>query len=125
MLARARRRLGPRVGLALGDLSAMPFAQAQFDAVIALNVLYFCDPAGSMLCEMRRVLRPGGRLVAYVTDRETMERWSFVRKGMHRLFDETSLVAAFAAAGFEPNSTSVTVARIAHGVTGLFAVGRR
>ena len=37
---------------------------------------------------------PGGRLVAYVTHRETMEHWAFARAGLHRLFDAAGLAAA-------------------------------
>jgi len=47
-----------------GSVNAMPFADASFDAAIAADVLCHVavDPAAALL-ELRRVLRPGGRLV--------------------------------------------------------------
>jgi len=66
MLAHAKRKAAEQrldVDLKLGELSALPFADAQFDLVI--SALAFChlrdlQPAVS---EIARVLRPGGRVV--------------------------------------------------------------
>jgi demethylmenaquinone methyltransferase / 2-methoxy-6-polyprenyl-1,4-benzoquinol methylase len=52
---------GPRY--VRGDGLALPFADGTFDAVtVAFGLRNFADPEGG-LCEMRRVLRPGGRAV--------------------------------------------------------------
>ncbi len=63
MLARARQVPGAeRVDLRLGDIERLEFSEGQFDAVVGSFV--FCsvpDPAHG-LEEVRRVLRPGGRL---------------------------------------------------------------
>lgn len=49
--------------LARADVTALPFGDAAFGAVISMDVLYHrqVDPA-SALAEYRRVLRPGGRV---------------------------------------------------------------
>jgi len=66
MLLRARRRaakLGARVRLEIADAQVLPFGDASFDEVVA--TFLFCsvpDPVQG-LCEARRVLRPGGRLL--------------------------------------------------------------
>jgi ubiquinone/menaquinone biosynthesis C-methylase UbiE len=125
MLAIARRRLGDAVELRQARIEAMPFGDACFDAALALNVLYFCDPQHAMIASLHRVLRPGGRLVVYVTHRRTMERWSFARRGLHRLFDEESLIRALTAGGFDPLRIRVHSKPIAPSVTGLLAVARR
>ena len=60
-LRRARRR-GPGVPLVQGSAEALPFRDATFDTVVAS--LAFCsvaDPARG-LAEVKRVLRPAGRL---------------------------------------------------------------
>lgn len=44
-----------------GDLSA--FADAAFDKVYGVHVAYFWEDPGPHVAEIRRVLRPGGRLV--------------------------------------------------------------
>ncbi|MBT2469003.1 class I SAM-dependent methyltransferase [Streptomyces sp. ISL-66] len=67
MLALARRRLGDVVALHVVDLSdPLPFAEGAFDDVVASLVLHYLEDWGPTLAELRRVLRPGGRLIASV-----------------------------------------------------------
>ncbi|NYH55324.1 ubiquinone/menaquinone biosynthesis C-methylase UbiE [Nocardiopsis arvandica] len=67
MLALARRRLGDDADLHVADLSdPLPFADGAFDDVVASLVLHYLQDWGPTLAEMRRVLRPGGRLIASV-----------------------------------------------------------
>ncbi|HRY10540.1 MAG: demethylmenaquinone methyltransferase [Actinobacteria bacterium] len=62
MLQVGRRRL-PRMPFVAGDAMRLPFADASFDAVtISFGLRNIHDPAAG-LREMRRVTRPGGRLV--------------------------------------------------------------
>jgi demethylmenaquinone methyltransferase/2-methoxy-6-polyprenyl-1,4-benzoquinol methylase len=61
MLERARRK-GPELEWVEGDVLALPFEDASFDAaVVGFGVRNVEDLAGA-LEELRRVLRPGGRL---------------------------------------------------------------
>ena len=48
--------------LSLGRMTALPYADAGFDAIIAWNVIYHGEPTviEAALDEIRRVLRPGG-----------------------------------------------------------------
>lgn len=103
-------------------LEALPCAPASIDAALALNILYFCGPDGAMIQAIRRALRPGGRLVAYVTDRDSMQRWSFTREGLHRLYDEGELRAALVDGGFDPARISIEETAVAPGIIGLFAL---
>ncbi|OEU86585.1 methyltransferase [Streptomyces abyssalis] len=67
MVALARRRLGDDAALHVGDLSdPLPFADGAFDDVVASLVLHYLEDWGPTLAELRRVLRPGGRLIASV-----------------------------------------------------------
>ncbi|MEV4010851.1 class I SAM-dependent methyltransferase [Nonomuraea angiospora] len=67
MLAIARRRLGDDADLHVADLSdRLPFADGAFDDVVASLVLHYLEDWGPTLAEMRRVLGPGGRLIASV-----------------------------------------------------------
>lgn len=50
----------------IGDLAALPFPDAAFDAVQARVALQFVPNVPAALRELRRVLRPGGRLLASV-----------------------------------------------------------
>jgi demethylmenaquinone methyltransferase/2-methoxy-6-polyprenyl-1,4-benzoquinol methylase len=58
-----RREEGGRLGWAAGDALRLPFRDGAFDAVtISFGLRNVADP-GAALAEMRRVTRPGGRLV--------------------------------------------------------------
>jgi SAM-dependent methyltransferase len=62
LLAIARQRV-PDGDFQVGDLEALPYADATFDAIIAANVLpYVADPAAG-LRDLRRVCAAQGRLV--------------------------------------------------------------
>ena len=63
-IAAARREHGEEAEFAEGDLGALPFGEAAFDAVVCFEALtHLADPAAA-LAELRRVLRPGGLLLA-------------------------------------------------------------
>jgi len=61
----ARERL-PGADMREGDLESLPFADASFDAVTAVNsIFYAADPATADR-ELARVVHPGGRVVVTV-----------------------------------------------------------
>jgi SAM-dependent methyltransferase len=62
LLAIARKRL-PAADLREGDLEALPFGDASFDAVTAVNCVFYAADVAKAMRELVRVLRPGGRLV--------------------------------------------------------------
>jgi len=67
MLELARRRLGGDADLQVAELSSpLPFPDGTFDDVIASLVLHYLEDWGTALTELRRVLKPGGRLIVSV-----------------------------------------------------------
>ena len=124
MIAAASRSLGEQATLRAGSVEELGSGPT-FDGVLLLNVLYFCDADAAMVRAVHRALKPDGRLVAYVTDRATMQRWSFARSGFHRLFDRYELADLLAAGGFAPAQIKVHEEPLAHFVRGLFAVAYR
>ncbi|MEU6727134.1 class I SAM-dependent methyltransferase [Nonomuraea wenchangensis] len=67
MLELARRRLGADADLRVVDLAgSLPFPDDTFDDVIASLVLHYLEDWGPTLTEIRRVLKPGGRLLVSV-----------------------------------------------------------
>jgi SAM-dependent methyltransferase len=67
MVELARRRLGSDADLRVAELgSPLPFPDDTFDDVTASLVLHYLQDWGPALAELRRVLKPGGRLIASV-----------------------------------------------------------
>ncbi len=67
MIDLARQRLGGDADLHVADLaSPLPFADAEFDDVVASLVLHYLEDWAGPLAELRRVLKPGGRLILSV-----------------------------------------------------------
>lgn len=67
MIDLARRRLGEAVPLTVHDLAEpLPYADETFDDVVASLVLHYLEDWDGPLAEIRRVLKPGGRLIASV-----------------------------------------------------------
>ena len=124
MLALARKRLGPDADLHLADLdSPLPFPDDAFDDVVAALVLHYLEDWTRPLAELRRVLRPGGRLIVavdhpfaialmhreqggspdYFATRSWTEEWTFGGRSAPMTFWTRPLHAmtdAFTAAGF-------------------------
>lgn len=61
-LAVARERL-PTADIREGDLETLPFADSSFDAVTAVNSVFYSADMAAAMRELARVLRPGGRVV--------------------------------------------------------------
>jgi ubiquinone/menaquinone biosynthesis C-methylase UbiE len=59
----ARKRLGPKVALVLGDACRLPFPAQAFDVVVSAFTHTDLDDWRSAVTECARVLRPGGRFV--------------------------------------------------------------
>ncbi|TDD59464.1 class I SAM-dependent methyltransferase [Kribbella antibiotica] len=67
MAAIARERLGEQVTIDSADLAQkLPYADAQFDDVIVSLVLHYFEDWTGPLAELRRILKPGGRLIVSV-----------------------------------------------------------
>jgi len=67
MVELARRRLGDDADLQVAELGGpLPFPSDTFDDVTASLVLHYLEDWGPALGELRRVLKPGGRLIVSV-----------------------------------------------------------
>lgn len=67
MAALARERLGADADVLVADLGdPLPFAEHTFDDVMVSLALHYLQDWDAPLAELRRVLRPGGRLILSV-----------------------------------------------------------
>ncbi len=82
LLAIARQRL-PTADVREGDLEALPFADATFDAVTAVNSIFYAEDMAAAMRELARVARSGGRVV--VTAWGPPERCEFLTAVMPAL----------------------------------------
>ena len=92
-----------------------------FDRILAVNIAYFFDRDGRDFREVRRVLRPGGRMVIYVSDRATLADWPFAGEDTHRSYDRDELIAAICRGENSPNEILVKTVILPLGVSGLLA----
>ncbi len=67
----------------VGDIDAMPFADATFDIVTAKHTLEHMRDPKAALAEMRRVLRPGGVALIIVPDAQYWKRFALLRRGSY------------------------------------------
>lgn len=76
LLEIARERV-PTADFRQGDLEALPFADDSFDAVTAVNSVFYASDMEAAVRELGRVVRPGGRVV--VTAWGPPEKCEFLR----------------------------------------------
>jgi len=65
MIERARS-LEPELDWRVGNAMALPFADGSFDLVLCQDMLQFESDRMAALCEVRRVLSPGGRFLGSI-----------------------------------------------------------
>ncbi|HXV53991.1 MAG TPA: methyltransferase domain-containing protein [Solirubrobacterales bacterium] len=89
MLALARRRNSEAANVEFveGDATALPVADDSFDAALSVQVLEYVAEIPAALAEVRRVLRPGGRLVIWDVDWATLSIRTADPARMRRVLD--------------------------------------
>ncbi|MEZ5012307.1 MAG: class I SAM-dependent methyltransferase [Bacteroidales bacterium] len=91
-----------RVHLRKAPISDIPFPDAMFDAILTVNTIYFWKNNMAVLSELKRVLKPGGRLTIGANSREEMVRRKY-RKKYFSFFDREEIEQLV-----EENGLSVT-----------------
>ena len=102
MLDEMRRKFaGADVDLRLGEAESLPLSDESVDAVFANMYLHHVEHPAQAISEMKRLLKPGGRLVITDLDEHSFEflrteqhdRWlGFKREDMRALFQQVGLV---------------------------------
>jgi SAM-dependent methyltransferase len=77
----------------LGAVEALPVDDASFDVVLCTQVLEHCDDPAQAVRELRRVTRPGGRVLAsthgvQVYHPSPVDYWRWTHEGLRRLFEQ-------------------------------------
>ncbi|MGH2721119.1 MAG: methyltransferase domain-containing protein [Actinomycetota bacterium] len=69
------------------DATSLPLPDRSFDAAVAVQVLEYVTDVGAALAEVRRVLRPGGRVLVWDVDWATVSWHSADPARMARVLD--------------------------------------
>jgi len=91
--------LAGRLRVQLGDVSRLPYPDTSFDRILTVNTIYFWPDTLSGLLEIRRVLKPAGRIAIGIRSKEKMSKTALPQHGF-RLFSADELAAAIQQAGF-------------------------
>lgn len=89
-----------RVELKAGDSSQLPFADRRFDKVYSVHTLYFWTCPADDVCEIARVMKPGGRLVlGYISRDDLAARGKFL-PSTHKFYTDAEVGEFLASGGF-------------------------
>ena len=124
MLKQARRRnaaaiASGQVELRVGTVAALPYPDDGFHKVFGTNVVYFWRHPVDLLQEIRRVLKPGGRLALYVISKEDIAGFNVTQTGVYRLYNGEELTALLTQAGFRDARFVTQVERHRTGICAL------
>ncbi|MBV7434211.1 methyltransferase domain-containing protein [Cardiobacteriaceae bacterium TAE3-ERU3] len=78
----------------------LPFADNTFDALLAVNLIYFFDDLAAITDEYARVLKPGGRIAIAFKDKATLQSAPIELNGLN-LYQPQELQAAMESSGFD------------------------
>ncbi len=100
---------GVGANLARADVRRLPFADASFDVVTAMDIVEHIDDDKAASCEIFRVLRPGGRLLVTVPAFSSL--WSEHDEALHhhRRYTVPRLKDLFQRVGLTVDKVSYTV----------------
>jgi SAM-dependent methyltransferase len=89
----------PEVEVLQADVAALGAEDRKFDSVVLINVLEHIDDDADALAELRKVLKPGGRLCVFVPAFEGLYSDFDRRIGHRRRYRRSRLVSTFDRAG--------------------------
>jgi SAM-dependent methyltransferase len=90
-----------RVDIKLGGTGSIPYAEASFDKVFAINVVYFLEDPIRDLKELYRVLKKNGLITLFVFSYEDMVKHKFTQTGLFKLYKNEDLMELLNKAGFK------------------------
>lgn len=130
MFAAASRRnrkalAAERAILIQGRIRDLRLAPESVDRILAVNVVYFFDEEGDELNEAWRILKCGGRIALYATDKAIMKRWKCAGAETHRLYGRDELFDLLRHAGFDSGEIAIREVKVAFGVAGLVATATK
>jgi ubiquinone/menaquinone biosynthesis C-methylase UbiE len=87
-----KEMIGKQVQVLQGVANNIPFGGDQFTKAIGINILYFWEDPRVELAEIRRVLKPGGKLILGIRPKHAMQKMPFTRYGF-TMYSKEELVS--------------------------------
>jgi len=103
-----RLRNCPNVSFEAGDMHTLPLADASFDTVLLMHALTYTTRPQLVFNEARRVLRPGGRLLAATLQKHAHENAVMAYNHVNLGFTTPELNDFCEEAGLEPQNIQVS-----------------
>jgi ubiquinone/menaquinone biosynthesis C-methylase UbiE len=82
------------------SVNSLPFSDNTFTKIFTVNTLYFWDDEKKVLEELKRVLKPGGKLIITIRPGDQMRNYPFTQYGF-KLFSRDQLITLLADNGFQ------------------------
>ncbi|SDC91150.1 class I SAM-dependent methyltransferase [Pedobacter soli] len=89
----------------------LPYADASFDGTFTVNTIYFWQNPNAYLLEIKRVLKPGGKLVLCFADKTFMEKLPFTPYGF-TLYGLEKVQQLLAESGFTIKNTTKNLEQV-------------
>ena len=124
MIRKARKRNAAaisagRVDLKHGDVSSLPYDDKTFDKVVAVQLIYFCQPPHIFLKESRRVLKPGGKIAVSFIAKDDMAKFKFTKTGVFALYTGQDALKLLTEAGFTQARFEIKTVRPGMGICAI------
>jgi SAM-dependent methyltransferase len=87
-----------RLDLQCASAESLPYPDGHFDKACTVNSIFYWPDAQQAICELSRVLEPGGKLVMCLTCPESLEGKSFSQHGL-RLYQAEQVEQMMRTAG--------------------------
>lgn len=81
------------------DISSLPFQNETFDTLFTINTIYFWENEVAILNELKRVLKPNGKLIITLRPKRQMINYPFTKYGFN-MFSKEDLIGLLATNGF-------------------------
>ena len=103
-----RLRNCPNVSFEAGDMHTLPLADASFDTVLLMHALTYTTQPQLVFNEARRVLRPGGRLLAATLQKHAHENAVVAYNHVNLGFTAAELQNFCEVAGLAPQNAQIS-----------------
>lgn len=74
------------------DIASLPCPNATFDKIVTINTIYFWDNEQKVLNELKRVLKPNGKLIITLRPKRQMVNYPFTKYGF-KMFSKEDIIS--------------------------------